>query len=239
MLFLYYIYFICIGLPLIIVTTILASLATIVGCSIGNGSFWGYYPAMLWGKALAALSLVRVKVYGRENIDKNTSYVFVANHQGAYDIFAIYGYLGHKFRWMMKQSLRKIFLVGFACEKAGHIYVDRRSPSAVKRTIENAEERLRNGVSLVVFPEGTRSHDGKLGPFKKGAYQLALQFNLPLVPITIDGAYAVMPRDSKLPRPGVIRLTIHKPIPAPTDEQKRTEVIDQTRAAIASALPHS
>lgn len=237
MIYLYYIYFILIALPLIVIETILASLVTIIGCSLGNGEFWGYYPAMIWARIFAWLSLVRVRVKGRENVNKNTSYVFVANHQGAYDIFAIYGYLGHKFNWMMKKSLRKIFLVGAACEKAGHIFVDRKNPAGIKQTIETARKRLRGGVSLVVFPEGSRSYDGKLSQFKKGAYQLALQFNLPLVPITIDGAFKVMPRTAKLPRPGVITLTIHKPIDAPSTEEERDKAIEETRKRIESALP--
>ena len=236
MLVLYYIYFILIACPLLLVTTVLVCLTIIIGTAIGNGSFWGYYPAMIWGKFFCLLSLVRVSVKGRENIDKLTSYVFVANHQGAYDIFSVYGYLGHNFKWMMKKSLRKILLVGYTCHQSGHIFVDRSSPAAIRSTIETAKERLRNGMSLVVFPEGSRTFTGKMGPFKKGAYQLALEFNLPLVPVTIDGSFKVMPRTSKLPRPGHIVLTIHKPISAPSDEAARNEVMDLTRTAIESGL---
>lgn len=236
MLVLYYIYFILIACPLLLVSTVLVCLTIIIGTAIGNGSFWGYYPAMIWGKIFCLLSLVRVSVKGRENIDKLTSYVFVANHQGAYDIFSVYGYLGHNFKWMMKKSLRKILLVGYTCHKSGHIFVDRSSPAAIRSTIETAKERLRNGMSLVVFPEGSRTFTGKMGPFKKGAYQLALEFNLPLVPVTIDGSFKVMPRTSKLPRPGHIVLTIHKPISAPCDEAARNEVMDLTRTAIESGL---
>lgn len=236
MLALYYIYFILIACPLLIVLTVLTCVTIIIGTAIGNGSFWGYYPAMVWAKLFSILSLVRVSVRGRENIDKRTSYVFVANHQGAYDIFSVYGYLGHNFKWMMKKSLRRIMLVGYTCYKCGHIFVDRSSPAAIRRTIETAQERLRDGMSLVVFPEGSRTFTGKMGAFKKGAYQLALEFNLPLVPVTIDGSFKVMPRTKKLPRPGHIVLTIHKPIAAPTDEAARNEVMDLTREAIESAL---
>ena len=114
MLALYRIYQLFVMAPLMIVATVLAALLTIVGCLLGGGRWWGYYPAHLWGKVFCLLTLVRVTVKGRENIDPRTSYVFVANHQGAYDIFSIYGYLGHTFRWMMKASLRKIPLVGLA-----------------------------------------------------------------------------------------------------------------------------
>jgi 1-acyl-sn-glycerol-3-phosphate acyltransferase len=107
----------------------------------------------------------------------------------------------------------------------------------VRHTIEQAEHTLRDGMSLVVFPEGARSWDGKMRPFKKGAYQLALEFNLPLVPITIDGSFDVLPRTKTLPRPGKITLTIHQPIASPATEQARQEVMEQTRQAIESALP--
>lgn len=236
MLILYYIYFCCVAAPILLTATLLACIFTIVGTALGIAPL-SYYPAKCWAWLFCVMSLVKVKVHGRENIDKNTSYVFVANHQGAYDIFAVYGFLGHNFKWMMKKSLRKIFLVGYTCEKAGHIFVDRSSQSAIRRTIETAERRLRDGMSIVVFPEGERTMNGRMGRFKKGAYQLALEFHLPLVPITIDGSYDVMPRWRKLPRYGTINLTIHHPIQAPATETDRETVMDLTRQAIASALP--
>lgn len=236
MLALYYIYFFLIAVPVLFSLTVLTCIVILIGTAIGNGSWWGYYPAMVWAKVFCILSLVKVSVRGRENIDKRTSYVFVANHQGAYDIFSVYGYLGHNFKWMMKKSLRKIMLVGYTCQKCGHIFVDRSSPTAIRRTIETAEKRLRDGMSLVVFPEGARTFTGKMGPFKKGAYQLALEFHLPLVPVTIDGSFDIMPRMRYVPRPGRIVLTIHKPIAPPADEAARTEVIEQTRQAIESSL---
>lgn len=236
MLALYYIYFFLIAVPVLFSLTVLTCIVILIGTAIGNGSWWGYYPAMVWAKVFCILSLVKVSVRGRENINKRTSYVFVANHQGAYDIFSVYGYLGHNFKWMMKKSLRKIMLVGYTCQKCGHIFVDRSSPTAIRRTIETAEKRLRDGMSLVVFPEGARTFTGKMGPFKKGAYQLALEFRLPLVPVTIDGSFDIMPRTRYVPRPGRIVLTIHKPIAPPADEAARAEVIEQTRQAIESSL---
>lgn len=236
MLALYYIYFFLIAVPVLFSLTVLTCIVILIGTAIGNGSWWGYYPAMVWAKVFCILSLVKVSVRGRENINKRTSYVFVANHQGAYDIFSVYGYLGHNFKWMMKKSLRKIMLVGYTCQKCGHIFVDRSSPTAIRRTIETAEKRLRDGMSLVVFPEGARTFTGKMGPFKKGAYQLALEFHLPLVPVTIDGSFGIMPRTRYVPRPGRIVLTIHKPIAPPADEAARAEVIEQTRQSIESSL---
>lgn len=236
MIVLYRIYQILIAAPLLLVVTVLAALVTILLTSVGIK--WGaYYPAHWWARLFCWLNLVGVTVKGRENVDRNTSYVFVANHQGAFDIFAIYGFLGHDFKWMMKKSLRSIPLVGYSCYRAGHIFVDRTSPAAVRRTMATAERSLRGGSSLVVFPEGARSKDGHMRPFKKGAYQLALEFRLPLVPVSIDGAYDVMPRSSKLPVWGHITLTIHRPIPAPADEDERTRAMELTAEAIRESLP--
>lgn len=232
----YRIYQILIAAPLLLVITILAAIFTILLTSMGIK--WGaYYPAHWWARLFCWLNLVSVTVKGHDNVDRHTSYVFVANHQGAFDIFAIYGFLGHDFKWMMKKSLRSIPLVGYSCYRAGHIFVDRTSPAAVRHTMETAEQSLRNGSSLVVFPEGARSKDGHMRPFKKGAYQLALEFKLPLVPVSIDGAYDVMPRSSKLPVWGHITLTIHRPLPAPTDEAERARAIELTASAIRESLP--
>ncbi|MDE6121402.1 MAG: 1-acyl-sn-glycerol-3-phosphate acyltransferase, partial [Muribaculaceae bacterium] len=119
--FLYRIYQFFIAIPLLLVATVLAALTTILGSALGMGRFFGYWPGHIWARVFCWLTLVKVEVRGAGRIDPHTSYVFVANHQGAYDIFAIYGYLNHQFRWMMKKSLEKIPLVGYSCKVSGHI----------------------------------------------------------------------------------------------------------------------
>ena len=227
-----------IALPILLVLTILTALTTIIGCFLGNGNIWGYFPGRIWSRLFCIFSMVRVEVRGRENINKNTSYVFVANHQGAYDIFLIYGYLGHNFKWMMKKSLRKIPFVGKACAAAGHIFGDRNSPKSIMETLHKAEATLKVGMSLVVFPEGSRTPDGKLHRFKKGAYQLAIDLNLPVVPLTIDGSYAVMSRNTSLITPGKMILTIQPAIyPDPQQGHDIQELMEKSYETIASALP--
>lgn len=237
MIILFRLYQLLIMLPLVVVVTIVCGLITVVGSWLGGGRFWGYWPGHVWARICCALAFVRVSVSGRENIDPKTSYVFVANHQGAFDIFAIYGYLNHNFKWMMKIGLRKFPVVGFSCAAAGHIFVDNSSASAIKHTMEKAERTLRDGMSLVVFPEGARTFTGKMGVFHKGAYQLAMEFGLPVVPVTIDGAFNVLPRTSFIPNPGHIKLTIHPPVAPPVDEADRRRVISESYEAVKSALP--
>ena len=217
------IYQVCIALPILIVATIATALLTILVSALGMSGSLGYTIPHYWAKLWCVLMFVRIEVRGRENIDSKTSYVFVANHQGAYDIFLIFGYLNHSFKWMMKKSLEKIPFVGYACKVSRHIMVDRSSAAAIQRTMDNAKHILKDGMSLVVFPEGSRTPDGKIKPFKRGAFMLAAEFRLPIVPLSIDGSFAVMTKNSYAINPGKIILTIHKPIPplpASADDSK-------------------
>ena len=234
----YRIYQICIALPILLVLTILTALVTIAGSFIGSPSFWGYYPGKIWSQLICYILLIPVKVNGHYDIHRKTSYIFVANHQGAFDIFLIYGFLGRNFKWMMKKSLRKIPFVGKACESAGHIFVDRSGPKKVLETIRQAKDSLKDGVSLVVFPEGARSFTGHMGYFKKGAFQLADDLQLAVVPVTIDGSFEILPRTGKWIHRHRMILTVHDPIPPKgqgADNIKAT--MAEAYTAVESALP--
>lgn len=212
--YLYRIYQLLIALPLIAVYTLITSLMVIIGCTLGNGHFWGYYPGKWWAQFIIRILLLPVKVEGRENLVNGQSYVFVANHQGAFDIFLIYGFLSRNFKWMMKCQLRQMPFVGKACESAHHIFVDKRGASKIRETYDRARQTLQGGMSLVVFPEGARSFTGHMGVFKRGAFMLADDIELPVVPLTINGSFDIMPRtrDMKWVVWHPLRLTIHKPI---------------------------
>jgi len=136
----------------------------------------------------------------------------------------------------MKKSLQNIPFVGIACVAAGHILVDRSSASAIAKTMQTASKRLSKGMSLVIFPEGSRSANGKIQKFKRGAFKLATDFNRPIVPITIDGSFHIMPKQSYMMHPGNITITIHNPI-QPTCDIEQT--LTQSYEAIKSALPDS
>ncbi len=212
--YIYRIYQLLIFVPIGLVVTILTALVIVIGCSLGGGHFWGYYPGHCWGKIILWLLLLPVKVEGRQHLEKGQSYVFVANHQGAFDIFLIYGHLGRNFKWMMKQSLRKLPMVGWACEKSHQIFVDKRGASKIKKTYDDARRILQEGYSVTVFPEGSRTFTGHMAAFKKGAFALADELQLPVVPITINGSFNVMPRmrDGKFVNWHRLSLTIHQPI---------------------------
>lgn len=176
--YLYRLYELCIAIPIFLVYTIVLGLATIVGCAIGSGNFWGYWPGHLWAWLTVKLLLLPVKVEGRDNIEKGQSYVFVANHQGVFDIFLIYGYLNRNFKWMMKRGLISIPVVGPACKASHQIIVDKRGPSKIRKTYDEAREILKEGMSVVVFPEGARTFTGHMGFFRRGPFMLADELDL-------------------------------------------------------------
>lgn len=212
--YLYRIYQLFIALPLGLIATIITAVTVVLGCTLGNGHFWGYYPGRWWGWFIIRILLLPVKVEGREHLDPRQSYVFVSNHQGAFDIFLIYGFLNRNFKWMMKRQIRKIPLVGVACQASHQIFVDKRGPSKIRQTYDKAHEILKEGMSLVVFPEGSRSFTGHMARFKRGAFTLADDLQLPVAPLTINGSFNVMPRmrDCHFVDWHPLTLTIHKPI---------------------------
>jgi 1-acyl-sn-glycerol-3-phosphate acyltransferase len=237
---LYLLYYWVIVVPVFLATTLLTALTVIVGCMLGGEKFFSFYPGMLWSRITCYVALCPVKVRGRENLQKKQSYVFVANHQSAFDIFLMYGFLGMPIKWMMKIGLAKIPLVGAACRAAGFIFVDSSSPRAAQRSVAEAKCRLKDGASLAVFPEGSRTHDGKMGPFRKGAFQVALDQHLPIVPITINGPYKVLPIDTLITHSHRMEMVIHPPVFVDekmlASKESRQKLADEVKSVIASAL---
>ena len=237
---LYCLYQLCIAIPVTILVTILTALTVGLGCTFGDGHFWGYYPGRWWARTITAVLLLPVKVEGRENLEPNQSYVFVANHQGAFDIFLIYAFLGRNFKWMMKYQVNKIPFVGYACRKSHQIMVDKRGVGKVRQTYTAARETLVHGhCSVMVFPEGARTFSGHMGVFKKGAFALADELQLPVVPLTINGSFNVMPRmrDWHFAHWHRLTLTIHQPVyPVGEGLQNVQATMNQVYDSVMSAL---
>ena len=218
---------------LTIVTAILVSLISI----LGGAQFAGRYIARPWGKIILWLTPVRTVVKGLEHIQADQSYVVVANHQSTYDILAVYGHLPLDFKWVMKIELRRIPFVGFACEKMGHIYVNRSNRQASIEAMNQAKSQLVHGTSVFFFPEGTRSNGATLKPFKKGAFRMARDLELPVLPLSISGADRVMPAGSLKIIPGTITMTFHAPIA--TSQLTKGDlgaVAKQAQQTVASAI---
>jgi len=198
-------------IPFLMLNTLIFGILAVLFSLINKkiGSFIG---GAVWSRVNALFTPMFVHVRGRENIQKKQSYIIVANHESAYDIFVLYGWLGIDFKWVMKKEIRKIPGVGFGSEAVGHIFIDRSSTKAAVETIEAAKKRIKGGTSVVFFPEGTRSRTRELLPFKKGAYRFAFDLNLPILPVTINGTRKIFPPDSLNLMPGNAEIIIHPPI---------------------------
>ncbi len=222
---LYIVYLWLFFVPVFLVLTILTAVTVIIGCLLGGEKIFAYYPGMIWSRLTCYLALCPVTVKGREHIDRKQSYVFVANHQGAFDI--------------LKAGIAKIPFVGAACRAAGFIFVDNSTPKAAARSVLEAERCLRNGASVVVFPEGSRTYTGKMIRFKKGAYQMALDQHLPIIPITLNGPFDVLPIGSLNVHRHRMEMVIHPAVSTEnidTSHKGMQAFADQTQEIIASAL---
>ena len=209
---LYILYQYLIGFPLIVLSTLFTAVFTIICFPWKNGKA-PRAVQVFWSRSVIRLLLLPIKVTGRENVDPKQSYVFVANHQSFLDVFAVYGWLPNNFKWLMKKEIRRVPFVGTACAVAGHIFVDRSNPRAALQSMEKVKKELVDGISTVIFPEGTRTKTGEIGRFKQGAFKIAMDMELPVVPITLNGFYKAMPSGQPFANPySHLSLHIGKPI---------------------------
>lgn len=194
--------------------------------------------ARFWARVMYRLTPATLRVRGGEHIAAGQGYVVVANHLSQYDILVLYGWLRLDFKWVMKKELRSVPIIGQSGVLMGHIFVDRRDRSAAIRTLQEARSQLKPGVSVLFFPEGTRSRDGRLKSFKKGAFVMARDLELPILPVSLIGTDGILPPDGFRLRPGTAELVIHAPIPAAeVAASAPDELMARTRAIIAGSLP--
>ena len=168
--------------------------------------------ARLWAKILHIHSNTRVEVIGAENVLTAKPQIFMANHQSDFDILIVLGFVPGQFRWIAKKELFKIPLFGTAMRNAGYIEIDRHQHDKALKSLDIAAQKIREGKSVMTFPEGTRSKDGKIKPFKQGMFHLAIKSGVPIIPITIIGAGDIMPKRSLKINPGKITMIIDRPI---------------------------
>jgi len=225
-------------IPFLLLTTFFFGIAAVVFSTLFNQRVGSYIGGVIWSRFSAFMTPMIVKVEGRQNIQKETSYVVISNHVSLYDIFLIYGWLGIDIKWIMKKELRKIPGVGFGSRKVGHIFLDRSNRRVAVESLNEAKRKLVSGTSVVMFPEGTRSASGTMGPFKRGAFKLALDLGLPLLPLTLVGTQKIMPTGTWNIMPGKVKMIIHEPIGINNyTEDNLPELIQHAREIIESALP--
>lgn len=224
--------------PIFILITFVTAVTVMLFSSVFGNKCWGYYPPKIWSRLTCWLALCRINTSGHRHLNPKQSYIFIANHQGGFDIFLVYGFLNQNIKWVQKKSLRKLPFVGKASEIAGHVFVDHKSMASRRDSIVKAEKEIVNGVSMMLFPEGSRTLDGKMNRFKRGAFQIALDMKLPIVPLTINGSYNILKRHARLIRfRQPLELTIHPPIATENLTDKDIpDLMQKTKAIIESAV---
>jgi len=190
--------------------------------------------AVPWARLGLLLSGIRVELEGMDRIRPGQSYVVVANHLSHIDIWVLYGYLDLDFRWVMKQELRRVPVIGISCAALGHVFIDRSDHDKAMASLDAAKNRITGGTSIMFFPEGTRSYSGEVQAFKKGAFRMACDLDLPVLPVTLSGTRERLRRGSAALRPGPVRMQVHEPIPV--DGREPEALAEESRQRIVAGL---
>ena len=205
-----------------------------------------YQFGRFWTWAVLRIGRIHVKVEGLEHLGTESQFIFIANHQSYIDIPAlIHALPGFQLRWIAKRELLRFPLLGWVIWSSKHVIVDRRNQSGAMGSLRKATERIRAGMSLVIFPEGTRSRGGALLPFKRGGFVLAVKTGTAVVPVTINGSGAILPRDDWRLRRGEVEVVVGEPIPVDRDDSRSVglllnrvhEIVQSRVRAAARPLP--
>ncbi len=222
-------------LPLSLLATVLFGVPAVLSGLVDRSGCWPRRIAGAWGRTLLRLLGVRVVVRGVENLPHGPA-LYAANHGSALDIPIVFGHLPVDFRIIHKRSLYVWPILGQFLYLGGHIGVDRSHPFKAKKSLEQAADRIRGGTSVTVFPEGTRSRQESLRPFKRGSFLLAIQAAVPVVPVSLGGVASLVPRGLLSVLPGTVTLTLHPPVStAGRSAEEATLLADEIRAIVSAA----
>ena len=195
----------------ILATLVMGSLVIVLSLFIRSGDPL-HKIARFWGKSILVVSRIKVSVNGLPGIDFRDPYIYMANHQSNFDIPVLLGHLPVQFRWLAKMELFKIPIFGRAMRKAGYISIDRYDRESAFKSLDVAAQKIKSGVSVLIFPEGTRSRDGKIKAFKKGGFVLAIDSGVPIIPVVIKGTRAIMTKGKFRVNPGHVSMVVHPPV---------------------------
>ncbi|HXG53589.1 MAG TPA: lysophospholipid acyltransferase family protein [candidate division Zixibacteria bacterium] len=224
-------------LALIAAVTVLAALLTMAIGMLDPHGKRAYRIGRFWTWFILKVTGVSVQVRGLDRIDPARGYIFIANHQSNIDIPVLVQSLpGFQLRWIAKKELLRVPFFGWALRASKHITIDRANRTEAARSLAEAEEKLRAGISIVVFPEGTRSRTGALLPFKRGGFVLAVQTGTPIVPVTINGTGALLPAGAWRVRPGPVEVVIGEPVSAKRRVGAIRSLMAEVRAEIEKNL---
>jgi 1-acyl-sn-glycerol-3-phosphate acyltransferase len=214
-------------IPTIAVYTIVLGMLSIGSSLVESRGYFAHACARAWSWLILATTGVRVTVIGLERLNPKQTYVFAANHQSIYDIPVLFSSLPYQLRIIAKQSLGNFPFLGWHLRRTGHMLVDRKRPDPM-RIFRWANSLTSRGLSLIIFPEGTRSLDGRVAPFKGGPFYSAVQAGLPIVPISVIGSRHVMRKGQLTTKPGDVTLVVHDPIPtvaAPEPDMRQVRAL--------------
>lgn len=192
--------------------------------------------ARIWARLLAYLSGIPVKLEGRYHVPRKQAVVFVSNHQGAADILLLLAYLPVNFRFIVKKELFKIPFFGWYLKKAGYLSVERGVGEKAHRLFSEAQTALKSGENILIFPEGTRSRDGKLQPFKRGSLLLAFRAKAKVVPVAISGSFHILPAKTYIYNVVPVRMKISQPISLEKYGTDYERALEDIREIIAKQL---
>lgn len=209
-------------IPAITVYTIGLGTLSLVSTALGGHGGFAHRCAQWWSWLILATTGVRVRIEGLERLTPGATYVFVANHQSIYDIPVVFGSLPFQLRIIAKESLGRFPFLGWHLRRTGHMLVDRRRPDRAG-IFAWAGSLASRGLCLIVFPEGTRSRDGFVAPFKAGSLIPAVQAGIPIVPLSVVGTRHVMRKGELTTRPGDVRLVVHAPLPTVATPEPRPD----------------
>ncbi len=168
--------------------------------------------ARVWSKSILFISGIKVDIEGLANVDPSKSYIYMSNHRSNFDIPVLLGCLPIQFRWLAKAELFKIPIFGRAMQGAGYVKINRFNRESAFKSIDEIATKMKNGVSVMIFPEGTRSEDGNIKAFKKGGFVMAVDSGVPIVPVIVRGTRSIMVKGRWWIKPGNVTLSIKKPI---------------------------
>ena len=223
-------------LSLILNTLILALIIIVISPFDRKGNVI-HYIGKFWSLLNIYSSGTRLAIKGKENIEKGRNYIVMSNHQGLVDPWVLIGKLPLQLRWTIKPGVKKMPIFGYALERMGHIYVGRRKSGHAVPTLEVAIKRIKQGASVVFFPEGSRSKDGHLSKFHTGGALAAIRSGVPILPVTVNGSRFVLPKGTLALMPGKIRVIVGEPIdPGDFDDRKTDELTNVVKLAIQQNL---
>ncbi len=212
-------------------------LAILYGFFDKNGKIIHFYVAAPWAKIILRVCGIKVRTKGLEKVEPNLPRIYMINHQSYFDILATLACLPVDFKFIMKKELMKIPFLGMAMKRAGYIGIEREDPRKAVRSMNEAAAKIKKGVSVVIYPEGTRSVDGKLQEFKRGGFNLALKSECDIVPVTINNSYLIVPKGSLKINKGSFDFHIGNPIPVKNYSRKNIrQLMDRVKEAMQAQM---